>query len=39
MEAELELRQRQEGVPLNEATVQGIRDIAARLGVDASALQ
>jgi LDH2 family malate/lactate/ureidoglycolate dehydrogenase len=39
MEAELEVRQRQEGVPLNDATVQGIRDVAARLGVDASALQ
>jgi LDH2 family malate/lactate/ureidoglycolate dehydrogenase len=35
MEAELEARQRQEGVPLNEATVQGIRDVAAQLGVDA----
>jgi LDH2 family malate/lactate/ureidoglycolate dehydrogenase len=39
MEAELERRQRHEGVPLNEATVQGIRDVAAMLGVDASALQ
>ena len=39
MEAELERRQRRDGVPLNEATVQGIRDAAARLGVDASALQ
>ena len=39
MEAELEFRQRQDGVPLNEATVQGIREVAARLGVDASALQ
>jgi LDH2 family malate/lactate/ureidoglycolate dehydrogenase len=39
MEAELERRQRREGVPLNEATVQGIRDAAARLGVDAAALQ
>jgi LDH2 family malate/lactate/ureidoglycolate dehydrogenase len=39
MEAELERRQRQEGVPLNEATVQGIRDAAARLGVDALALR
>ena len=39
MEAELERRQREQGVPLNEATVQGIRDAAARLGVDASALQ
>jgi LDH2 family malate/lactate/ureidoglycolate dehydrogenase len=39
MEAELERRQRQEGVPLNEATVQGIRDAAARLGVDASVLE
>jgi LDH2 family malate/lactate/ureidoglycolate dehydrogenase len=38
MEAELERRQRQEGVPLNEATVQGIHDVAAQLGVDASAL-
>jgi LDH2 family malate/lactate/ureidoglycolate dehydrogenase len=38
MEAELERRQRSEGVPLNEATVQGIRDAAATLGVDASAL-
>jgi LDH2 family malate/lactate/ureidoglycolate dehydrogenase len=39
MEAELERRQRREGVPLNEVTVQGIRDAAAALGVDASALQ
>jgi LDH2 family malate/lactate/ureidoglycolate dehydrogenase len=38
MEAELERRQRTEGVPLNEATVQGIRDVAGQLGVDASAL-
>lgn len=38
MEAELERRQRVEGVPLNEVTVQGIRDAAAQLGVDASAL-
>ena len=30
MEAELERRQRDEGIPLNEATVQGIRDAAAR---------
>jgi hypothetical protein len=39
MEAELERRQRAEGVPLNEATVQGVRDVAAGLGVDASALR
>jgi LDH2 family malate/lactate/ureidoglycolate dehydrogenase len=39
MEAELERRQRAEGVPLNEATVQGIRAAAATLGVDASVLQ
>jgi LDH2 family malate/lactate/ureidoglycolate dehydrogenase len=39
MEAELERRQRLDGVPLNEATVQGIRELAAKLGVDASALQ
>jgi LDH2 family malate/lactate/ureidoglycolate dehydrogenase len=39
MEAELERRQREEGIPLNEATVQGIREAAVRLGVDASALQ
>lgn len=38
MEAGLERRQRAEGVPLNEATVQGIRDAAAMLDVDASAL-
>jgi LDH2 family malate/lactate/ureidoglycolate dehydrogenase len=38
MEAELERRQRTEGVPLNEATVQGLRDAAGTLGVDASAL-
>jgi LDH2 family malate/lactate/ureidoglycolate dehydrogenase len=38
MEAELERRQRKEGVPLNEATVPGIRAVARRLGVDASAL-
>jgi LDH2 family malate/lactate/ureidoglycolate dehydrogenase len=39
MEAELARRQQQEGVPLNEATVQGIRAAAARLRVDAAALQ
>jgi len=39
MEEELERRQREEGVPLNEATVQGIRDVVAQLGVDAAALQ
>jgi LDH2 family malate/lactate/ureidoglycolate dehydrogenase len=39
MEAELERRQRAEGVPLNEETVRGIRDAAAGLGVDASALR
>jgi LDH2 family malate/lactate/ureidoglycolate dehydrogenase len=39
MEAELERRQREEGVPLNAATVQDIRDVAAQLGVDAAALQ
>ena len=39
MEAELERAQREEGVPLNEETVQGIRDAATRLGVDASALR
>jgi LDH2 family malate/lactate/ureidoglycolate dehydrogenase len=39
LETELERRQRADGVPLNEATVQGIRDVAARLGVDAAALQ
>jgi LDH2 family malate/lactate/ureidoglycolate dehydrogenase len=38
MEAELERRQRKEGVPLNEATLQGIRDVAGQLGVDAAAL-
>ena len=38
MEAELEARQRRDGVPLNEATVQGIREVAAQLGVDAAAL-
>jgi hypothetical protein len=38
MEAELERRQRTEGVPLNEMTVLGIRDVAAQLGVDAAAL-
>lgn len=38
MEADLERRQREQGVPLNEATVQGIRDAAVRLGVDATAL-
>jgi LDH2 family malate/lactate/ureidoglycolate dehydrogenase len=38
MEAELERRQRAEGIPLNEATVQGIRAAAAGLGVDAAAL-
>jgi LDH2 family malate/lactate/ureidoglycolate dehydrogenase len=39
MEAELERRQRQEGIPLNDATIAGIRDAAAKLGVDASVLQ
>jgi LDH2 family malate/lactate/ureidoglycolate dehydrogenase len=39
MEAELEARQRAEGVPLNEATVQGILDCAARLDVDARHLR
>jgi L-2-hydroxycarboxylate dehydrogenase (NAD+) len=39
MEAELERRQREQGIPLNEATIQGIREAAVRLGVDASALQ
>jgi L-2-hydroxycarboxylate dehydrogenase (NAD+) len=39
MEAELERAQREGGVPLNEATVQGLRDAAAGLGVDAAALQ
>jgi LDH2 family malate/lactate/ureidoglycolate dehydrogenase len=39
MEAELERRQRAEGIPLNEATITGIRDVAARLGVDAAILQ
>jgi LDH2 family malate/lactate/ureidoglycolate dehydrogenase len=38
MEAELERRQRTDGVPLNEATVQGIRDVAGRVGGDASPL-
>jgi LDH2 family malate/lactate/ureidoglycolate dehydrogenase len=39
MEAELERRQRTDGVPRNEVTVQGGRDAAVRLGVDASALR
>ena len=39
MEAEREHRQRQEGVPLNEATMQGLRGVAAKLGVDGCALQ
>jgi LDH2 family malate/lactate/ureidoglycolate dehydrogenase len=39
MEAELEARQRTEGVPLNEATITGILEVAAELGVDASALR
>jgi LDH2 family malate/lactate/ureidoglycolate dehydrogenase len=39
MEAGLERRQRVEGIPLNEATIAGIRDAAAKLGVDAAALQ
>jgi LDH2 family malate/lactate/ureidoglycolate dehydrogenase len=38
IEAELEARQREQGVPLNEATVQGILDCAARLGVDGAPL-
>jgi LDH2 family malate/lactate/ureidoglycolate dehydrogenase len=39
MEAMLEERQRRDGVPLNEETVQGILACAADLGVDAAALQ
>jgi LDH2 family malate/lactate/ureidoglycolate dehydrogenase len=39
MEAGLERRQRAEGIPLNEATIAGIRDAAAQLGVDAAALE
>ena len=39
MEAELERRQCPEGIPLNEATIAGIRDVAAMLGVDAAILQ
>ena len=39
MEAALEQRQRQEGVPLNEETVRGILACAADLDVDATALQ
>jgi hypothetical protein len=39
LEAELERRQLVEGVPLNEATLSGIRDVAAHLGVDAAILQ
>jgi LDH2 family malate/lactate/ureidoglycolate dehydrogenase len=39
MEAELERGQREKGVPLNQATVQGIRDVAAMLRVGAAALQ
>jgi hypothetical protein len=38
MEAKLEQRQLEEGVPLNEATVRDIRHAATRFGVDASAL-
>jgi LDH2 family malate/lactate/ureidoglycolate dehydrogenase len=38
-EAELERRQRREGVPLNETTVREIRDAATALEVDASVLQ
>jgi LDH2 family malate/lactate/ureidoglycolate dehydrogenase len=39
MEAGLERRQRVEGIPLNEATIAGIREVAAKLGVDVAALQ
>jgi LDH2 family malate/lactate/ureidoglycolate dehydrogenase len=39
MEAEVERRQREEGIPLNAATVQGICDAAAAFGVDASLLR
>lgn len=39
MEAELEARQRTEGVPLNEETVRGLLASAAELGVDTAALQ
>jgi hypothetical protein len=37
--AVIEHRPRVPGVPLDEATVQGIRDAAARLDVDAPALR
>ena len=39
MEAELERRQLAEGIPLNEATIAGIRNVAVMLGVDAAILQ
>jgi LDH2 family malate/lactate/ureidoglycolate dehydrogenase len=39
MEADLERRQRAEGIPLNEATIAGIRNVGAMLGVDAAILQ
>jgi LDH2 family malate/lactate/ureidoglycolate dehydrogenase len=39
MEAELERRQLTEGIPLNEATIAGIRNVAIMLGVDAAILQ
>jgi LDH2 family malate/lactate/ureidoglycolate dehydrogenase len=39
MAAELERRQRTDGVPRNEVTVQGVRDASAGLGLDASPLR
>src|SRR5262245_27425824 len=38
LEAETERRYRLEGIPLNEATLKGIQDSAAEVGVDASGI-
>ena len=38
LEDTIELRNRREGVPLNEATLQGLTDTAAKVGADASLL-
>jgi LDH2 family malate/lactate/ureidoglycolate dehydrogenase len=39
MEDEIERRNRADGVPLNEATIQNLVEVAARVGADATALR
>jgi LDH2 family malate/lactate/ureidoglycolate dehydrogenase len=39
MEDEIERRNRTDGVPLNEATIQNLVEVAARVGADATALR